>query len=101
VAKVNYLYEKIVAAGPLRNIVLAHKGESSLQDRVGKVLPHFFALREDDFPNDLKPKWKIVKAAKGRSLTAEEAKNVLGAFVDIVIDVTRLYGQELARRGLA
>ena len=110
---VGYIYEKLVLGGLLESIVTAPLKESSLQRRVVMVLRSIYTLREEDFPDDLKEDWRKLKAADERpidprnlwltkiedetaaramSLTRKEAKEVLRAYVNIVIEITQKIG---------
>jgi len=106
----DYIYKEIVAGGALESLILAPKKDCSLQDRVGRVLKHFFALHEDHFPEDLKKEWRTVKSVydheinpqhrwrrdpvdgKVQSLTRKEAERVLQAFLTITVEVIKRLG---------
>jgi hypothetical protein len=104
------VYHKMVRQA-LSWIVLAPKGESSLQERVRKVLQCSFAFREEDFPNDVKKDWRKIEAvykvrakkrepwvdgikAKAYALSPTHAKQVLQSFLNIADAVTKRQGQK-------
>jgi hypothetical protein len=103
----DYIYEKIVAGGLLERLLLAPLKESSLQDRVVKILRVFFPLREDYSPDDLMAEYQTITSVyskpispkvgwppdqvvrKARSLTRKEAREVLRAFLTITVEVIK------------
>jgi hypothetical protein len=110
---VGYIYEKLVLSGLLDDIVTAPLKDSSLQRRVCRVLYMITPLREEDFPDNLKEHWRKLTAVeqhsidprylsltkiKGEtavlamSLTRKEAKEVLRAYLKIVIGITQEIG---------
>lgn len=104
------VYYKMVCQA-LSWIVFAPKGESSLQERVRKVLECSFGFREEDFPDDVKQDWRKIEAvkeatvkpsrpwedptrAKACALTPRQAKQVLQSFLNIADAVTKRQGQK-------
>ena len=95
-------------------IVLAPKGDSSLQNRVAKILKCSFGVQEKDFPDDLKEHWRKIAAVrrirvrpeggrpeaevKARKLTRKEAYEVLESFLVIAGRITRVLARRSGRR---
>jgi len=102
-----------VLSGLLENILTAPSKNSSFQRRVVRILRSIYTLTEEDFPNNLRGDWRKLKAAeehrvdqrnawltrtedetaaRAMSLTRKEAQEVLRAYVDIVIEITKKIG---------
>lgn len=112
----DYVCGKIVAAGAIEKLDLAQTLHNSLQDRVAKILPFFFALRDEHFPDNLREDLETLISVythpispgiagppddvgrRCRSLTRNEAKGVRRAFLRISVEVTRQLGREEAER---
>jgi hypothetical protein len=104
------VYHKMVRQA-LSWIVLAPKGESSLQERARKVLICYFPFHARDFPDDVKKDWRKIESvykarvnqrrywedpttAKAHALTAKQARLVLQSFLNIANAVTKRQGQK-------
>ena len=101
----------------VRDIVLAPKCDSSLQDRVAVVLRCSSGIQEEDVPADVRQDWRALTAvwqrtapqghswmkphrARASALKPTEAKQVLQSFVRIADAVIKLQGRnERARVG--
>jgi hypothetical protein len=102
-----------VLGGLIERIITAPLKDSSLQKRVARVLRSIYTLTEEDFPDNLKEDWRKLKAvdehpinpqnmwlikfrdeteARAMSLTRKEARQVLRAYVNIVIGITERIG---------
>ena len=107
-ARLDYIYETIVARGALESLMLSKTKKSSLQDHVKTVLTFTFGLHEDFFPDDLKEHWHTIKSVYAhpvkpkftnqpidpvdrriRSLSTKEAEAVVRAFLTITVEVVK------------
>lgn len=112
--RIGYVYQKFVLAGLLEDLLTAPLKDSSLQMRAARILCSIHTLREEDFPEDLKEYWRKLVAIGLRptnphlarlsgalpphrlcamDLTRKEAREVLRAYVRIIIGITRKIGQ--------
>jgi hypothetical protein len=113
-ATIQYIHNRMINEA-LAMIVLAPKGDSSLQNRVAKILKCSLGIQENDFPDDLKEHWRKIASvrrikirpeddwrpkeeAKARSLTRKQAHDVLESFLAIAGRVTRLLALESGHR---
>jgi len=95
-----------VAEGALECLLLARVSESSMDNRIKKILRATSFLREDCFPDDLKNEWRVIRAvhihkisamydhlpvreARIRSLKKKEKEQVLLAFLTITVEVIK------------
>jgi hypothetical protein len=63
-ATIQYIHNRMINEA-LAMIVLAPKGDSSLQNRVAKILKCSLGIQENDFPDDLKEHWRKIASVRG------------------------------------